>query len=236
MLTNNYGVPQQIVAAVSRKTYKKTADISATGLILPPRGYQLKQRHEDEIIEDVSDRIWAYFGTIAHLFLEAQDDSGAFHEENLTITVHGWTVSCRTDAYCTKQLAGYHKDGSPIYTDILPTIRDYKNIAVGAHSFPHPEWDQQLNINAVIWRAHGFPVEDLEIIMLFRDWRKMQAENPRGIHRQSWSRKSNYGLQMRQKCLSAKELWHIKRQRPCLTICFLSALLKSNGGSLPSGL
>lgn len=176
MMTNKYNLPQQIAAAVARRTYKKTADISVTGLILPPRIYQLKQRHEAEIIEDVSDRLWSFFGTVAHKVLEHTDDTGAFHEENLIVTVRNWTVSGRTDTYCTQQLIDYPTAANPVYEQIPPTIRDYKNIAVGGQKFDHPDWEEQLNLNAHLWREHGFAVDKLEVIMLFRDWKKLDKE------------------------------------------------------------
>lgn len=169
-LTNRYNLPDAIVSAIKRDPYRRVADISSTSLIMPPRIFQLRKRHEDEIEEDASDRIWALLGQIGHKILERADDYEAFHEETLTIEVKGWKVSCTTDSYRAGKLT---EEG---HVNILPTIQDYKFVKIGAHAFPHPEWEQQLNVNAHIWREHGFPVEKLEVVMIFKDWSKVQAE------------------------------------------------------------
>ncbi len=178
-LTNRYNLPDAIVSAIRRDPYQRVADISSTSLIMPPRIFQLRKRYDDQIEEDVSDRIWALLGQIGHKILERADDYEAFHEETLTIEVKGWKVSCTTDSYRTKRLKNYSPsevNGVCEYEDIPPIIQDYKFVKIGAHAFPHPEWEQQLNVNAHIWREHGFPVEKLEVVMIFKDWSKIQAE------------------------------------------------------------
>lgn len=169
-LTNKYGLPDTIISAIKRDPYRKTADISSTSLIQSPRIVQLRVRHENEIEEDASDRIWALLGQIGHKILERADDYEAFHEETISIEVKGWRVSCTTDSYRAARLTEAR------HIDIPPVIQDYKFVKIGAHKFPHPEWERQLNVNAHIWREHGFAVEKLEIVMIFKDWSKVQAE------------------------------------------------------------
>jgi hypothetical protein len=69
MLTNRLGLPQAIVDAVTNDPYTKgESDISVTQLIQPP--YQRKLRVENEVVEDVSDRIWSLVGQVGHSILE----------------------------------------------------------------------------------------------------------------------------------------------------------------------
>jgi len=59
-LTNNLRLPDPMVRAVGNDSYTKgDADISVTELLTPPQLRALRIKHHDEIVEDVSDRIWS---------------------------------------------------------------------------------------------------------------------------------------------------------------------------------
>jgi hypothetical protein len=179
ILQNKFKIPMQIVSAIKRDPYNSGADISVTTVIQPPRIVQLRKRHGHEIVEDASDRIFALLGQTCHKVLERSDDSGAFHEERIWTEVDGWKVSGQTDCYVTQDYAYSKQDKSLIddsYVDIPPTIRDYKLLKVMAGKFEHKDWEEQLNLNAYLWREHGFAVEKLEIVAIFRDWSKVLYE------------------------------------------------------------
>ena len=148
------------------------SDISCTQLIQPPRIIQLKRRYENEIEEDASDRIWSLLGQTCHSILERSDDTGAFHEERISVEIEGWRVSGASDCYITKQ---YNYE-TRLYESIPPTIRDYKMTKTMAADFPHREWEEQLNILAYLWQDKGFPVSRLEIVTIYRDWSKVLYE------------------------------------------------------------
>jgi hypothetical protein len=181
-ITNKFKIPSQVVSAILRDPYKRVGNISATSLIQSPRIFQLRKRHENEIEEDASERIWALLGQIGHKILERADDTGAIHEERISAMVSGWELSGQSDCYVTHETE-YAKNGDATFKEIKPTIRDYKFIKVVAGKFDHPEWEQQLNILAYLWRTQGFAVERLEIVAIFRDWglfqyEKQTRENP----------------------------------------------------------
>jgi hypothetical protein len=171
-LTNKYNIPQQILSAIMRDPYSRgEADISATQLIQPPRIVQLKRRHEHEIEEDASDRIWALLGQTCHAILERADQTGAFHEERIWIERRGWKISGQSDVYIDTQF----NVEKGIYEKVPPTIRDYKLTKTMTTAFDHPEWAEQTNILAHLWREKGFPVAKLEIVCIYRDWSKVIA-------------------------------------------------------------
>jgi hypothetical protein len=173
ILTNKQNLPQQIVTAIMRDPYSRgKADISVTQLIQPPRIIQLKARHEQEIEEDASDRIWSLLGQTCHSILERSDDTGAFHEERISVEIEGWTISGASDCYVTKQFILEKGE----YESIPPTIRDYKFVKTMAADFPHPDWEQQANLLAYLWQDKGFPVSKLEIVTIYRDWSKVLHE------------------------------------------------------------
>ena len=170
ILTNRMNIPQQIVSAIMRDPYSRgDADISVTQLIQPPRIIELRRRHEKEIEEDASDRVWALLGQTCHKILERSDDTGAFHEERISVEIEGWRVSGASDCYVTKQF-NFEKGE---YEEIAPTIRDYKLVKTMTADFPHPEWEEQTNLLAYLWRDKGFPVARLEIVTIYRDWSKV---------------------------------------------------------------
>lgn len=162
--TNKYGIPQEIVSAIARDPYFHDGRISVTSLIGPPRIHQLQKRHSNEIVQDVSERLFSLYGQIAHGILERADDFEAFHEERLSIHVNGWKVTGATDLYKHRGNGEY-------------LLRDYKFTSVYVSKFDlKPEWVAQVNLYTHLWRHHGFDVHRAQIVAIYRDWRRMEAE------------------------------------------------------------
>lgn len=165
-LTNRLNLPQAIVNAISNDGYSRgECDLSVTQLIAPPRKVELQRRHDDEIVEDVSDRIWILVGKAVHGILEAaQTDDLA--EERLFMDALGWKVSGAFDNLAMIQAAAD-----------LWKISDYKVTSVWSVIFAETksEWEQQLNCYAHLLRLHSFPVGELEIVAICRDWQKSKA-------------------------------------------------------------
>lgn len=161
---NKYGIPQEIFDAILADPYHHKGDISVTTLLLPPRVRILRKRHWDQIEEDISDRLFALYGQIVHGILERTDDYDAFHEERLYIDVDGWKITGQTDLYKRKKTGEY-------------ILRDYKFTSVFTSGKDKPEWQAQANIYAYMWKKHGFRVDHAQIVLIFRDWRKREADH-----------------------------------------------------------
>lgn len=153
-LTNRLNLPEPLVEAVKRQTHNiGISDISITELIGPPQIAYLEKKHEEEITEDASDRIFSLLGQIVHGILEKSDSSGVT-ERRLDISVEGWKVSGQMDRYCDGVLQDYK----------LTTLWKFKNAEVS------PEFSKQLNCYAEILRQNHFPVKKLQIVGILRDW------------------------------------------------------------------
>ena len=157
--TNEMNLPQAIADAVTKDTYDRgEADISATGLLRPPRLAALEEAHAEELTEDVSERIWSLFGQAMHSVLERADQT-AVTERRFTMKVEGWTVSGQADRF------------------LRGTISDYKFVTAwkfkGA-GVPD-EFEAQLNVYAELHRQNGHDVKRLEIVGILRDWSKLEA-------------------------------------------------------------
>lgn len=159
-LTNRQNLPEAFVNAVRNDGYTRgDADISITQAIDAPQVVELTRRHEDEIEEDVEDRVWSLFGQGVHTVLERANVK-SIAERRLTAEIEGWKVSGGMDLY-----------------DIDGTLTDYKTCSVWSLIFDGVEkWTKQLNCYAVILRRNGFKVEKLQVVAMIRDWQRSRAE------------------------------------------------------------
>lgn len=137
-LTNRKNYPAIVVNALKHVSDKYSkgegVDISVTELISPPLMRILKKRHYDEITEDVEDRMFSFFGSLAHEFIENIDSPDVlFKEQRVLIEVGGWILSGQFDLI--------YKDKDEI---ILADIKFTSKYAVkdGCKT----EWARQLNI------------------------------------------------------------------------------------------
>lgn len=157
-ITNKAGLPESIVRAITNDPYEGGGDISVTSLIAPPQMRFLKIRHNDRLEEDAADRIWSLIGQAVHAILERIDD-GSIKEERLYMNVSGWSVSGQFDRYLNGSLIDYK-------------ITSVWAVKQGAKR----EWEEQLNLLAVLCRANGYVVNSLGITAILRDWRKNEAK------------------------------------------------------------
>jgi len=158
-LTNRLNLPSTIVSAIQRDPYHQDGDISATGLIEPPRIRQLNSRYRGEITADVADRVWPLLGSNTHYILELADTKDGLQEERLSMTQGGWVVTGQADLYEHRIIYDYK------ITSVWAVLRGVK-----------PEWEQQENIYAQLYREAGFSVEGLRVIAILRDWSKHQVK------------------------------------------------------------
>lgn len=162
--TNVYGLPQSVVDAMRNDPYTGGGDISATKLIDAPQIVTLARKHHDQIVVDVSERIWALLGQGVHTILERAGlrAEGMIAEQRLFANVGGWEVSGQFDVMDLERRA----------------IIDYKVTTTYKHK-GSDRWTQQLNVLRWLAGQNGNPIHELEVVAIFRDWRKVEADrNP----------------------------------------------------------
>ena len=163
-MTNRYGVDAAIARAITQDSFYGTpeCDITVSGLIRPPQMAWLEQTHADEITEDVADGLWRLLGSSVHEVLRVGAGERDLAEERLFADIEGWKVGGKSDLY-------RHDEAQ---------IVDYKVTSV--YSFllgDKPEWEAQLNFYAHLWRENGFPVHQLTISAILRDWQRRAASD-----------------------------------------------------------
>lgn len=158
--SNVYGLPAPLVSAIKNDPYESVGDISVTSLIKSPRMRTLEKRHDKEVTEDVSDRLWALLGQSVHAILDRADTSNHLAEERMVTTLHGWIISGKPDLLTPEMI-----------------LQDFKVTSV--YSFmlgDKADWESQLNLYAWLYRKYGFEAKRAQIVAILRDWTKTRAE------------------------------------------------------------
>lgn len=166
MLTNRLGLPQPFVDAAGDRRAAKPNSFSATTLLKGATEIILARRHADEIEEDVSDRVWAIFGSAVHKILEQGKETDSQIKEGFIKTDY----------------AGYEITGIfDLYDDATGTVTDYKT--AGTIKWQKGEFDDyrmQTLIYCWLLRRAGFDAHRGEIVMILRDWVKSKARHESG--------------------------------------------------------
>jgi hypothetical protein len=158
-ITNKLNLPAGLVKAVSTERHNAEMCLSATTLIQGTKQIILTDRHWDEVEDDVSDRIWAIFGTAVHSLLEHEGEND-FTEQEISYKVDGVTVTGRIDNY--NMATG--------------TIADYKTASVNKVKFnDFSEWYLQGMIYAWLLARNSFPVNRCQFIAFLKDHSKTEA-------------------------------------------------------------
>lgn len=162
--TNRYGLPPPFVQAVLRDPYSKgKADFSATELIDSPRRQALLKEHDDEIVTDVSDRLFSVLGRGVHAILEEYGRRAGledYTEQRFYAKVDGFILSGGMDLWMPGNEGTF--------------ITDYK-VTSAKSAKAKPEWECQLNIYAWLFEQNrGYQPTGLRICAILRDWSKMK--------------------------------------------------------------
>ena len=162
--TNKHGLPAPMVEALRAETYDPgDCDITVSRLIIPPQMVALEARHQDEIEEDVSDRIWSLLGTSVHYMIGlVHDSSRGYHgEKRLYMDVDGCRISGKPDLWTST---------GRIYDFKVTSVWNY------IYSSSIESWTQQLNSYAALIREAGGDVDRLQVIAILRDWSRTKAQ------------------------------------------------------------
>lgn len=158
-VSNKQNLPQALVNAVSVDRHNKKGEYSATTLLKGACEQVLTSRHFDEIEVDVSDSIWAVFGSAVHSIFENQKDE-TFKEERFEVPVSNSKVTGRVDSYDLKN-------------EILV---DWKTASVWKVQFKDfSDWKKQGLIYAWLLKKNGLNVKKCRFIALLKDHSKSKA-------------------------------------------------------------
>lgn len=165
-ITNEYGLPAQLVDAASSEYRYKPKQYSVTSLLRGACETILMRRHADRISQDVADMAWAIFGTAVHKVIEeAQEADDELKEEYIKVAhPSGYTVSGRFDSYNAGEKC----------------ITDWK--VTSCWKVIYDEWDDyrmQLLLYCWMMRQIGFDANKGRSVILLKDHSKSKAKYDR---------------------------------------------------------
>jgi hypothetical protein len=156
IITNKQNLPAGFVKAVSTEKHNAPGSLSATTLIQGVKQIILTDRHWDVLVDDVSDRIWAIFGSAVHSLMESEGEND-FVEQEMSYKVGDITITGRIDSYDMKH----------------GLIDDYKTASVNKVKFRNfNDWYLQGMIYAWLLTKNKFPVNKCRFIALLKDHSK----------------------------------------------------------------
>lgn len=170
--TNNLGLSNAVAKAIIAfsSDYDKVGWKSVTTLIDSPRAQLLRERHDDEIVEDVSELIWSFFGNMGHLIAERHAGQDVIAEQRFVHTILGKEISLKPDRL--------EKDIGAV--PITWTLRDFKvtSVWILKKAFKKEvkqEWERQMNMYACLLEILGFPISGIKLEIIGRDWRMSES-------------------------------------------------------------
>ncbi len=184
-LTNELDLPEPIVRAIKGHDYsythrdgarKRACDFTTTQLIAPYRITVLRQKYDEHLTDDASDRIFALIGNAIHSILETANDQGAAAYDLDGVLIYETRYLVERRFY--GDFAGGRLGGRiDVYDTQTATLDDYKICSYHVMSDGiKPEWTAQASINALLmFMDAGLKVKRARIIAIFRDWSKMRA-------------------------------------------------------------
>ena len=159
ILTNKLNLPAGFVKAVSMEKHNADDCLSATTLIQGVKQIILTDRYWDQLEEDVSDRIWAIFGTAVHSLMESEGEYD-FTEQVISHRVGAINVTGKIDCYNMNE----------------GIIDDYKTASVTKIKFgDFTDWYLQGMIYAWLLVKNKFTVNLCRFISLLKDHSKTDA-------------------------------------------------------------
>lgn len=163
-LTNIHNLPQPILVAIGYKGEPNPTGWRVSELCEPVRPVILRRRHDSELEEDASERIWALLGTAIHYILsKGAGGMNALSEERLTSTINGITITGRNDLYVPGGLYDYK------ITSVWTAIYNPEG---------RKEWEIQDNLYKWLFEQHGFDdIKFLRNVLIMRDWVKSKAND-----------------------------------------------------------
>ncbi len=163
-ITNQHHLPLPIYRAILNNTYSGQGHASfssVTGLLKGIKQFVLEQRHQEDLEEDASDRIWSLMGSAIHSVLEKSETDDNLAEIRLQTSIDDKILTGGVDLY----------ENGIIYDFKFTSVWSFLN------NSRILDWTRQLNMYAYLYKKAGFEVKQLRIIAIYRDWQKSRYKN-----------------------------------------------------------
>lgn len=174
--TNKSKLPKSLEDAITKNTYDLSQSnpniYSVTTILNPPKVKHLSLRHWKKLTRDISDSIWLLLGSSVHTVMERISDKNRLIEERMFIDTNTWDI---VDKKHLKDDVIYIAGKPDLYDTLEHLVEDYKVTSVYKVMGDYKEWEEQLNCYAWLYRRLGFPVKQLRILAILKDWSRTKA-------------------------------------------------------------
>lgn len=174
-LTNKYNLPEALYNAMNKEWYsgERNKAYSVTEIINPTRIVVLTRRFWDELEEDAVDRIYTVLGSAVHNILEKANNENEQRFLTETRLYHTTKNGCQLSGQCDLYDKKYKSLQDWKLTSVYTWI--YRNRKGGRKD----DWTKQLNMYRFLMEKNGYPVDELQINLIFRDHQKSSAKYDR---------------------------------------------------------
>lgn len=200
-ISNNYNLDKRYVKALESDYQYKDKRYSVTETLRSPREAILIRRHNDEIVQDVAECVWLFFGTAFHEKMEklaedfvevslivyeqfkdlVKEQKTEYDPENdcyhyfikPTLKEEKFTYACKNSPYT---LSGI----TDCYNVLSQEITDYKTASVWKVIFrTYDEYIEQIKKYAFLVSENGYPCFKGKVDLFLKDWNKREKEKTR---------------------------------------------------------
>lgn len=168
IITNQFLLPTPLVDAAHSEHVYRPHRYSVTELLSHDTTETvLTRRHDESIIVDVADMIWAVFGSAVHMILErGEADDGQRQEQHVETDVGGGIT-----------ISGIYD----LYDDVLGAVTDWKTATVWkVINGETSDWREQVTAYAWMLNRNGVPARRGQVVALLKDHSMRKAETERG--------------------------------------------------------
>jgi len=159
-ITNHKNLPSAFVNIAEDEHERKTKHYSVTEILNGTREILLKRRHWDDLTTDVSDMIWAVWGSAVHELLEKHDTTNITELSLKTEIKDGYYLTGRCD----------------LFNEDKHTIEDYKTASVWkVVNEDYEDWHKQGMMYAWLALKNGLIVNEVKFYALLKDWSVSKA-------------------------------------------------------------
>lgn len=196
---NLHLLPDLLHDACSQNRPPVKGEIHVTQLISPPMIDHLRRLYWDELVDDSSKRLFALFGQGMHAAI-ANDGRIEHAKKVLGQVINDWySLHSEVQLCIIKDLLGYLNEHGQTgieshlkvklkggvwtlvgtddhYDELQAKLMDWKTTSVWSIVYGGHNWEEQLNMYGWMRRKMGFPVKQLVVWALIRDWQKSKAK------------------------------------------------------------
>lgn len=171
IITNKRGLSECFVILANKyfSEYDKVGWRSVTNLNDSPRYQLLKERHDKDIVQDISDLMPIIHGQAIHAGLceASKEEKGVICEQRVVAKLFGREISLKPDRLEPIGKTGKYK------------LKDYKSTKVGAwQAGGRASWTYQANLYRLgLLEAAGMEVVEAQFELILLDWHKMKVES-----------------------------------------------------------